>query len=123
MININKYQSIPSIPSNVHSYGYNETDSNQLELNEPPVEIYKGDRQDRVGPGHYNDVNLQRPKGVSLWAQDKSKRVDNRAPSYSVGPGDYDVKAVQSLYNYKQSSNFASKTLRAADQRKGAIAR
>lgn len=24
LININKYQSIPSIPSNVHAYGYNE---------------------------------------------------------------------------------------------------
>ena len=23
LININKYQSIPSIPSNVHAYGYN----------------------------------------------------------------------------------------------------
>lgn len=28
LININKYQSIPSIPSNVHAYGYNENESN-----------------------------------------------------------------------------------------------
>ena len=27
LININKYQSIPSIPSNVHAYGYNENES------------------------------------------------------------------------------------------------
>ena len=27
LININKYQSIPSIPSNIHAYGYNENDS------------------------------------------------------------------------------------------------
>ena len=29
LININKYQSIPSIPSNIHAYGYNENESNQ----------------------------------------------------------------------------------------------
>lgn len=32
------------------------------------------------------------------------------------------MKTVQSLYNYKQTSNFASKTLRSGDQRKGVIA-
>jgi len=33
LINLNKYQSIPSIPSNIHAFGYNDA----LELNEPPV--------------------------------------------------------------------------------------
>ena len=28
LININKYQSIPSIPSNIHAYGYNENETN-----------------------------------------------------------------------------------------------
>ena len=37
LIKINKYQSIPSIPSNIHAYGYNENERNELELNEPPV--------------------------------------------------------------------------------------
>jgi len=44
LIKINKYQSIPSIPSNIHAYGYNENErkvvlnvGNELELNEPPV--------------------------------------------------------------------------------------
>lgn len=37
LININQYQSIPSIPSNIHAYGYNENESNELELNEPPI--------------------------------------------------------------------------------------
>lgn len=38
LINLNKYQSIPSIPSNIHAFGYNDA----LELNEPPVEVLKG---------------------------------------------------------------------------------
>lgn len=49
MINLNKYQSIPSIPSNIHAFGYNDA----LELNEPPVEVLKGEKGDTVGPGHY----------------------------------------------------------------------
>ncbi len=28
LININKYQSIPSIPSNIHAFGYNENEEN-----------------------------------------------------------------------------------------------
>ena len=39
----------------------------------------------------------------------------------NVGPGSYDVKSIQSLYTYKPSVGFASKTLRSMDQRKGAI--
>jgi hypothetical protein len=39
----------------------------------------------------------------------------------NVGPGSYDIKSVQSLYNYKPNAGFASKTLRSMDQRKGAI--
>ena len=32
IININKYQSIPSIPSNIHAYGYNENESTSLHM-------------------------------------------------------------------------------------------
>ena len=39
----------------------------------------------------------------------------------NVGPGSYDVKTMQSLYSYKPSAGFASKTMRTMDQRKGAI--
>lgn len=65
----------------------------------------------------------ERVKGVSCWSQAKEKKIlERKEPSLSVGPGSYDVKTVQSLYNYKQTSNFASKTLRSGDQRKGLIA-
>lgn len=30
LININQYQSIPSIPSNIHAFGYNENENNEL---------------------------------------------------------------------------------------------
>lgn len=39
----------------------------------------------------------------------------------NIGPGSYDAKNVQTLYNYKPSVGFASKTLRTMDQRKGAV--
>ena len=41
--------------------------------------------------------------------------------STHVGPGSYETSTISPLYNYKPSSNFASKTMRTMDQRKGAI--
>ena len=38
-----------------------------------------------------------------------------------VGPGSYETTSISPLYNYKPSSNFASKTMRTMDQRKGAV--
>lgn len=73
LINLNKYQSIPSIPSNIHAFGYNDA----LELNEPPVEVLKGERGDTVGPGHYDPkVEQVKPRGIS-WSQPKNKKVEN----------------------------------------------
>ncbi len=39
----------------------------------------------------------------------------------NVGPGSYEATSINPLYNYKPSSNFASKTMRTMDQRKGAV--
>lgn len=39
----------------------------------------------------------------------------------NIGPGSYEVTTINPLYNYKPSSNFASKTMRTMDQRKGAV--
>ena len=38
------------------------------------------------------------------------------------GPGSYDVKIYNPVFQYKPSSEFASKTLRSMEQRKGKIA-
>lgn len=74
LININQYQSIPSIPSNIHAFGYNENDNSELELNEPPIEYHKGEKGDVVGPGQYNPtVNQVKSRGLS-WSQPKAKR-------------------------------------------------
>jgi hypothetical protein len=39
----------------------------------------------------------------------------------NIGPGSYEATTISPLYNYKPSSNFASKTMRTMDQRKGAV--
>jgi hypothetical protein len=118
---LNQYQSIPSIPSNVHAFGYNENDNNELELNEPPIEYFKGEREDRVGPGQYNpNVQQVKARGIS-WSQPKAKKIEDAKTNPQIGPGSYEVTTINALYNYKPSCNFASKTMRTMDQRKGAV--
>lgn len=94
---------------------------NELELNEPPIEVFKGEKDDKIGPGHYNLNTQERTKGTSTWSQAKEKRWEDPKATTVVGPGSYDIKTMQSLYSYKPSAGFASKTVRTMDQRKGAI--
>lgn len=94
---------------------------NELELNEPPIEVYKGEKNDVIGPGHYNVPSKERTRGTSCWSQAKEKRFEETKANLNIGPGSYDVKSIQSLYTYKPSVGFASKTLRSMDQRKGAL--
>jgi hypothetical protein len=63
---------------------------------------------------------LVKARGIS-WSQPKSNKIDEPKGIASVGPGSYEVTSINSLYNYKPTSNFASKTMRTMDQRKGAI--
>lgn len=60
-------------------------------------------------------------RGIS-WSQPKSKKGDEIKTNPQIGPGTYETTTINPLYNYKPSSNFASKSLRTMDQRKGAIA-
>lgn len=39
----------------------------------------------------------------------------------NLGPGSYEIKTMQPLYAFKPSPEFASKTMRSMDQRKGYI--
>lgn len=66
-------------------------------------------------------ISKDRVKATSCWSQAKEKRWEDPKVNLQVGPGSYDIKSVQSLYNYKPSAGFASKTLRSMDQRKGAV--
>jgi hypothetical protein len=59
-------------------------------------------------------------RGIS-WSQPKSKKIDELKGNINIGPGSYEATSINSLYNYKPTSNFASKTMRTMDQRKGAI--
>jgi len=59
---------------------------------------------------------------VSCWSQAKEKRIDDNKAVDNLGPGTYDIKSVQSLYSYKPSSTFASKTMRSGDHKLSAVA-
>lgn len=117
LIKINKYQSIPSIPSNTHAYGYYENEESQLELNEPPVEIISGKRNDAVGPGQYNITREERARGKS-WKEDRTVKLPNFGGNPNVGPGSYEIKDGIPLYTYKPMGSFVSNTLRTNEPRK-----
>ena len=91
LINLNKYQSIPSIPSNLHAFGYNDA----LELNEPPVELFKGEKGDTVGPGQYESQKdeTSKSRGVS-WVKEKAIKDVNEDEKDNIGPGSYEVKTM-----------------------------
>lgn len=85
------------------------------------MEYFKGEKSDKVGPGQYNpNVQVVKTRGLS-WSQPKGKRIEEVKTNSNVGPGTYEATSINPLYNYKPSSNFASKTMRTMDQRKGAV--
>lgn len=92
-------------------------------MNEPPVEIIKGDKVESVGPGHYNITTnmVDRKKGMS-WHNNRTVRDAGFKPPTQLGPGSYDIHSYVPVVAYKPTSVFASSTLRSMDTRKGAIA-
>mmetsp|Transcript_696 Transcript_696/g.650 ORF Transcript_696/g.650 Transcript_696/m.650 type:complete len:81 (+) Transcript_696:448-690(+) len=69
-----KFLSIPSIPSNLHSYGYSETDNRDLILNKNPLlEV-----QQFVGPGYYEvkEGGVNKKKGAT-WHKSGTNRFKN----------------------------------------------
>ncbi|KAL4497307.1 hypothetical protein ABPG72_011242 [Tetrahymena utriculariae] len=127
LMKMNRYQSTPSIPSKQHTFGYTETENNDLTLNKIPGHQYLGTQKDSVGPGHYDQkafIEQQKLKGVP-WHKLQAARMQNplSKSTLTVGPGSYDVQAQGlPLYKMKQSPGFASKTLRQIENRKGAVA-
>ena len=79
-MNVNKYQSIPSIPGQVHKFGYSENNNCELMLN-MNIQVKP------VGPGAYDlPSQFTRPRGVTWHAP--SKAIE---PHSQIGPGTYNV--------------------------------
>ena len=53
IMKINKYQAIPSIPSQAQAFGYSESETKELEINKNPAIVHTGQRSNSVGPGQY----------------------------------------------------------------------
>lgn len=117
-----KFLSIPSIPSNVHSYGYSETENHDLLLNKNPLlEV-----QQFVGPGYYevkDSFVAPGQKGVN-WGKSAAKRFSQtttgvKVPtSNNVGPGSYEINSKGTpLYKLKPSAGFASQSRRGFEER------
>jgi hypothetical protein len=95
-------------------FGYEETEDGDLVMQTNPEKIYKGTREDMVGPGNYEVAKLP-PRAGTNWKIPMSKRRDSLNHSDSgVGPGSYNIenKELLSIYKYKPSSNFVSKVNR-----------
>lgn len=74
-----------------------------------------------MGPGQYNpNPSIVKARGIS-WSQPKAKKSEDIKTNINIGPGSYETTTVSPLYNYKPNSNFASKTMRSMDQRRGAL--
>ncbi|CAD8115525.1 unnamed protein product [Paramecium sonneborni] len=121
---LNRYQSIPSIPTDNQVYGYTEKGEHDLESNKNPQPTYSGIKLDTVGPGKYqikDTFEYNKNKGT-CWHKSKSPRL---APSLqdknlSLGPGSYDSnRSITPLYKLNPSGNFQSKSTRTFDNSKG----
>ncbi|CAD8120023.1 unnamed protein product [Paramecium sonneborni] len=124
MQSLNRYQSIPSIPSDNQVYGYSETGAHDLESNKNPQLTYSGIKLDTVGPGKYqikDTFEYNKNKGT-CWHKSKTPRL---APTLqdknkSIGPGTYDYNgSILPLYKLNPSGNFQSKSTRTFDNSKG----
>ncbi|CAD8179473.1 unnamed protein product [Paramecium pentaurelia] len=127
LMKLNKYKSIPSIPSNSQIHGY--TDNGTLELNKSPEEILTGLKNDSVGPGQYDlkDLFEQNKNRGFNWHKSKQPKlapVVSKEKQQLVGPGNYEIPEVnQPLYKLMPSGSFQSKTQRLFDMERGQKAR
>ncbi|CAD8090677.1 unnamed protein product [Paramecium sonneborni] len=122
LMKLNKYQSIPSIPTTSQVYGYTDKGPHDLELNKSPVPIFTGLKQDTVGPGQYqlrDTFDNNKNKGPS-WHKSRVPKLVPPSREQIVGPGAYDHEnSIIPLYKLNPSGNFLSKSQRMFDQQKG----
>ncbi|CAD8103197.1 unnamed protein product [Paramecium sonneborni] len=124
LMKMNKYQSIPSIPSSNQVYGYTEKGTHDLEVNKFPFPTFTGLKQDSVGPGQYEvkDAFEQNKYKGNFWHKSKVQRLEptiSKEKELMVGPGTYDPNAsVVPLHKLNPSGNFQSKSQRLFDSTK-----
>jgi hypothetical protein len=89
IMRVNNYQSIPSIPSNMHAHGYSESEDNVLEL----IEV----RREPEPPARQQE----RARGVSWQRQTGRLTVFDTTRGSTLGPGSYEVgQAPKSVSSY-----------------------
>jgi len=123
-LSIRHTQSAPSIPAPSQSYGYEEDELGELQMQGPPVKGYSGKAGrswngadgDTVGPGRYtpNDAVLKSNAAKISFGVSKSTR-DCKLFEGKDGPGagEYNPLMVTSKrVDKKGSSNFKTKTKR-----------
>jgi len=108
----------PSIPSNVHSYGYTENEEHKLLLNKNPLLQV----QQFVGPGYYESkantqgAKYRGPTFHKTTAKKGTNFENSSATSNLIGPGTYSLDDVNGpSYKSNPQSGFVSNTTRTFD--------
>lgn len=104
------FPSVPSIPTQIHAFGYDETENGELVCQKNPVAVYSGIGQNSVGPGQYNPQTVSEiynNKGTA-WHKSSVKRDLSTKGSSNLGPGSYSDLRPGNWYKLKGSAAFAS---------------
>ena len=114
MVQWNKIQNPPSIPSHENVFGYEENDKGELVKQKNSEKVYTGVKKDTVGPGNYEVVkSLSSTKKGPTWHVSKNQRkvVPGADKVDPPGPGYYNSDKVDifPIYKYKPNSVFVSK--------------
>lgn len=123
-LSIRHTQSAPSIPAPSQSYGYEEDELGELQMQGAPVKgysgrggrLWNGSDGDTVGPGRYtpNDaVTKTKAAGVTFGVSKSSRECKLFAGKTGPGAGDYNPTLAPKVVDSKKaSSNFKTKTKR-----------
>lgn len=77
--NVNNSNRVVSIPNKDQGYGYEIDEDGKINLNENPEKdlIYKGTKNEAVGPGSYNIIGSENwHKKGTVWSKSKAKKLD-----------------------------------------------
>lgn len=108
----------PSIPSHDFVFGY-EVQNGTVKKQDNPEKYFKGEKEDTVGPGHYNAKTQVRDPRVKTMNFGKQTSTRNAVPiekdkDLDIAPGQYNLDKVEAfpVYKLKQSASFMSKVNR-----------